>query len=197
VLGLKWEELIDREAEAKADSGSVQDWGEAPASSVFYGRSEELATLTQWIVNDRCRLVTLLGMGGIGKTALAVKWVELIQGQFPYFIWRSLRYAPPVEDILAQLIQFFWEQNPPNPPLAKGGKEEVIPDGFSARLSLLIDCLRKHRCLLVLDNLKPCYGMASLILKRCDTELEIIWQVMRGMGNCSSGWENRNIKAQL
>jgi transcriptional regulator with XRE-family HTH domain len=152
VLGLKWEELIDREAEAKADSGSVQDWGEAPASSVFYGRSEELATLTQWIVNDRCRLVTLLGMGGIGKTALAVKWVELIQGQFPYFIWRSLRYAPPVEDILAQLIQFFWEQNPPNPPLAKGGKEEVIPDGFSARLSLLIDCLRKHRCLLVLDN---------------------------------------------
>lgn len=152
VLGLNWEELIDRKIQIRADSGLVQDWGEAPASSVFYGRNEELATLTQWIINDRCRLVTLLGMGGIGKTALAVKWVELIQDQFQYFIWRSLRYAPPIADILAQLIQFFGEQNPPIPLLARGGKEEVLPEGFNAKLSLLIDCLRKHRCLLVLDN---------------------------------------------
>src|SRR5205085_11435091 len=47
VLGLSWEEISDR--------GSVQDWGEAPESSVFYGRTEELTTLEQWIVKDKCR----------------------------------------------------------------------------------------------------------------------------------------------
>jgi transcriptional regulator with XRE-family HTH domain len=141
VLGLNWEELVER--------GSVQDWGEAPESSVFYGRTEELTTLSQWIVNDKCRLVTLLGMGGIGKTALAVKFAESIQEQFQYVIWRSLRYMPPVDDILAEFIRFLWERNPS---LAKGDKEECLPTGFSARVSLLIDGLRQHRCLLVLDN---------------------------------------------
>lgn len=140
VLGLNWKEISDR--------ASVQDWGEAPESSVFYGRSEELTTLTQWIVNDKCRLVTLLGMGGIGKTALAVKLAESIQEQFQSVIWRSLRYVPPVEDILAELIGFVRDRNPS---LLRQG-EGQIPDGFSARLSLLIDCLRQHRCLLVLDN---------------------------------------------
>jgi len=68
----------------------IQDWGEAPDVSVFYGRNAELTMLEQWIVSDRYRLVALLGMGGIGKTALSVKLAEQIQGEFEYVIWRSL-----------------------------------------------------------------------------------------------------------
>jgi anion-transporting ArsA/GET3 family ATPase len=165
VLGLKWEEIVDRSA--------VQDWGEAPESGIFYGRTEELATLEQWIVKDRCRLVTLLGMGGIGKTALTVKFAESIQDQFQYFIWRSLRYAPPIEDILAELIQFL---SPQHSPLPRGGVSAaaqsgggVLPTGIGARLSLLIDYLRKHRCLLVLDNFEA-------ILRDGDSKTETLRQ---------------------
>lgn len=141
VLGLRWQELVDHSA--------VQDWGEAPEAGVFYGRIEELNTLEQWILKDRCRLITLLGMGGIGKTALAVKLAESIQDQFEYFIWRSLRYSPPVEDILVELIGFLSNQ-PPS--LVREGNTEVLPTGLNTRLSLLIDCLRSHRCLVILDN---------------------------------------------
>ena len=48
------------------------DWGEAPDVTFFLGRRGELATLQQWVVEDRCRLVALLGMGGIGKTSLSL-----------------------------------------------------------------------------------------------------------------------------
>ena len=62
-----------------AEAGSVerrQDWGEAPDVLGFVGRAEELATLCDWVLEDRCRLAAVLGMGGIGKTALAARLAE-------------------------------------------------------------------------------------------------------------------------
>lgn len=78
-LGLDWRDISDLGDRVLSQSVDVesslfmanrhQDWGEAPDVSVFYDRSEELTTLEQWIVQDNCRLVVLLGMGGIGKAA--------------------------------------------------------------------------------------------------------------------------------
>lgn len=72
-----------------------QDWGEAIDVSIFYGRTHELTKLQQWIEQDKCRLVALLGMGGIGKTALSVKLAQLVQEGFEFVIWQSLRDSPP------------------------------------------------------------------------------------------------------
>jgi hypothetical protein len=121
----------------------LQDWGEAPDVSVFCGRSEELTTLTHWILKDRCRLVALLGMGGMGKTCLSVKLAEKIQDEFEFVIWRSLRNAPPVKDILAELIQFLSNE-----------RETDLPETVDGRVSLLIRYLREHRTLLVLDDVE-------------------------------------------
>jgi hypothetical protein len=39
-----------------------QDWGDAIDVSVFYGRTHELATLQQWTLQEKCRLIALIGM---------------------------------------------------------------------------------------------------------------------------------------
>lgn len=114
-----------------------QDWGEAIDVSIFHGRTEELSTLAQWIEQDRCRLIGILGMGGIGKTALSVKLAEQLQPQFELIIWRLLRNAPTLVSLLGELVPFLSHQQETQPTVRQ-----------------LLRCLRNTRCLVILDNLE-------------------------------------------
>jgi hypothetical protein len=120
-----------------------QDWGEAADVSQFYGREEELFQLRQWSVEEHCRLVTLLGIGGIGKSTLAVKLALQVKTEFEIVVWRSLRNAPPLEELLESILSFV---------LRARGEDLVIPRTLDGKLSKLMECLRSSRCLLILDN---------------------------------------------
>ncbi|MEA5623288.1 WD40 repeat domain-containing protein [Nostoc sp. UHCC 0251] len=133
------EELETRQANPQ------YDWQEAPDVSVFFGRGEELLQLRQWILEERCRLVGLLGIGGIGKSTLAVKLGLQIQAEFEVVVWRSLQNAPPVEEKITNILQFL---------LSALRKEMVIPESFDGKVSKLMECLQSNRCLLILDNVE-------------------------------------------
>ncbi len=111
------------------------DWGEIIDVSFFYGRSSELAQMEQWIQIENSRLLAILGMGGVGKTALAAKVAQQIQGDFEVVIWRSLRNGPSLETLLGELVPFLSEQQ-----------------DNKAELQRLLYWLRAKRCLLILDN---------------------------------------------
>lgn len=124
-------------------SGGRVDWGEAPAVPAFYGREWEASLLTEWLVADRCRVVSVLGLGGIGKSALAVTLMHQLAAQFEVVIWRSVRDAPACETLLESCLQVL-------APAALGQG----PTTLDAQLNLVLDHLRRHRVLLVLDNLE-------------------------------------------
>ncbi|NEQ39346.1 MAG: NACHT domain-containing protein [Okeania sp. SIO3I5] len=135
------EEFLSRSAEP-TNLISCQDWNAAPDVETFYGRSEELSQLNQWILSDRCRLVALLGMGGMGKTTLAVKLAKQNAGKFDFVIWRSLRQGMSLGSILSDFIQFLSPQSLSN-------FEEI-----EVGISQLMEILRSNRCLLVLDDVE-------------------------------------------
>lgn len=172
VLNLDWQTIVEPESGAQkvndsrpavaapagpaVANGNLQhDWGNAPDVSVFYGRQLERETLYTWITADRCRLITLLGMGGIGKTAVAVKLArETVDvptdsvtpttwetSSFQKVFWRSLRNAPALADLLIELIQFLSNQ-----------QETELPADLDGQLLRLLAHLQEQRCLVILDN---------------------------------------------
>jgi ubiquitin-protein ligase len=138
--------VAQQESGASGDDRSLQlpkvDWGEAVEVSSFYGHEEELSTLKQWIEQDFCRMIAILGMGGMGKTALSIALTEEVYPGFDYTIWRSLRRNQSVADLLESLIKFLRDQNPSEP----------LPAALADQISMLIECLRNRRCLIILDG---------------------------------------------
>jgi WD40 repeat protein len=136
------------------------DWGDAPSARSFYGREWEHNVLSEWVVEDRCRVVSLLGQGGIGKSALATRVMHRVAEHFEVVIWRSLRDAPTCETLLGEYLQVL------APQAFRGASVSL-----ERRLGLLLEYLRNMRILLVLDN------------------LEAILEEGRGTGHMRTGYE--------
>jgi WD40 repeat protein/transcriptional regulator with XRE-family HTH domain len=126
------------------------DWGEALLPGTFHGREEELAMLASWLeVESGCRLISVLGLGGIGKTTLVTRLLQGLTREpgrdgkpsgardagFQAIVWRSVRNAPRLESLLREWLATL------SPDPAEGS----VLDRF-------LRVIRERRCLFVLDN---------------------------------------------
>ncbi|MEO1673052.1 MAG: DUF1822 family protein [Cyanobacteria bacterium J06631_2] len=103
----------------------------------FYDREQELSLLLEWVTVDKSRLIGLWGLSGVGKTVLVKKFAEQVQDEFEIVIWRSLSDAPTLKELTSSLL----------------------PSSFSIEhegrlLSQLLEFMRSHSCLIVLDDIE-------------------------------------------
>ncbi len=152
AVGLQLEDSDYTHYQGKKQNILAIDWGEAPEIQGFVGRTTELEQLKNWIIGDRCRLVAILGLGGIGKTGLAVELInqveKALQQPFRLVFWRSLRDAPELETIVTDLLEFI-------------ARETNIPvdntSDIKSKINQLIKVLAQVPCLVVLDNLESIF----------------------------------------
>ncbi|MEG4281876.1 NB-ARC domain-containing protein [Microcoleus sp. A006_D1] len=127
------------------------DLGDAPEILTFYdslrdsfaSRTSQLTTLENWILASRTRLISILGLAGSGKSAIALQLIPQIHHQFDCIIWRSLRHSPPLSALETDLIKFLGDRQP-------------------TELPSIIEYLRSHRCLIVLDDVQTIFSSGQL-----------------------------------
>lgn len=133
---------------AETNSYLREDWGNAPEAPTFYGRELELKTLEGWIAQEHCRLISIVGFTGIGKTRLvrgaldraSSQLTSFIREEFNYLIWRRLN-AQPIQSLLSELIT-----------VLSNHRETHLPQTKEDLIDLLLQYLKQHRCLLILDS---------------------------------------------
>jgi predicted ATPase len=103
----------------------------------FIGRRQELVEITALLTDPACRLLTLLGPGGIGKTRLALQAATATQPEFRHGVYFVPLHPPQSVDFLAATVADTLKF-----PLT--GAEDLTQQ--------LLNYLRDKNLLLILDN---------------------------------------------
>lgn len=113
-----------------------------PQTTPFIGREAELAALGKLLAEPECRLLTITGLGGIGKTRLAIELASNQQSLFPggvyYVSLVSLNSPEFIIPAIAEVLKFSLS--------AAGNPQEQLLKHLALQT--------RQALLLVLDNLE-------------------------------------------
>lgn len=118
------------------------DWGSSVSPSIVYGREVEKNNIKHLLINEKSRILTVLGMYGIGKTTLVRQLAAEIQEQFDILVWRSVKQFASLQELLVELIASLSQQR-------VGALSKLDTDQLLARL---LELCKESRCLVILDD---------------------------------------------
>ncbi|MCB0065046.1 MAG: AAA family ATPase [Caldilineaceae bacterium] len=138
-----------------------------PRPVPFVGRQEELEALWTAVINHGKRIVSVVGLGGQGKTALVAQFATTVAQQLEkspaiaaqpqtiapiaagvqHILWYGCQNAPTLREILIYWLQQLSEQS------------AHLTTATTERLQqILLKYLQHTKCLLVLDNFESFLG---------------------------------------
>ena len=107
------------------------------------------------ILQNHSRIITILGLTGIGKSTLTVELIAQIKNKFDYIIWRNIDNYSSCESLQINILKFLSQTD------FTSQKKEKISNSQTIN-NQLIDYLRKYRCLLIFDNLQEIFASGKL-----------------------------------
>lgn len=110
---------------------------QAPKIGSCYGRDNELLSLSQWVENPKTQLISVLGIGGIGKSTLVRQFVESNTQPFDLIIWKNIKLYNSLYSLLADILTEIKAENNES--------------------NKFLDLLQQKRCLIILDNLEEIF----------------------------------------
>ncbi|QLE55892.1 tetratricopeptide repeat protein [Nostoc sp. TCL26-01] len=140
VIGADQLELLAKlERSTKMTSPGVLKVGN-PSKNLAYwqGREAEIAQLKQWLGDENITLIGIEGIGGTGKSMLAAKIYEEIDG-FPKRFWADVGSGAIFSDFASQILREF---------------AYPVPKQETQLVEALVKCLRAEQYLLVIDHLE-------------------------------------------
>jgi predicted ATPase len=158
--------VISSPEEAKAQLIKVQEDAKAAASTnlplpstPFIGREGELSEVRRLLLDEPdCRLITLLGPGGIGKTRLALAAASGAVGAFTHGVFfvplASLDSADQMVSAVAEAVNFQLIGS-------RGPKEQML------------HYLREKEMLLILDNFEHLLAGVELVTQILETAPQV------------------------
>jgi len=136
-----------------------------PERTSFVGRTETLAEIERLLMDGETRLVTVTGIGGVGKSRLALRAAHVLADRFPGGVFfAELAPLTRVEAVLPHLLGIFRLIATPDSESA-----HHPPARFVDLLITLQSALRGETTLLVLDNVEHLEGIEEVILCLLDT----------------------------
>lgn len=112
----------------------------SPKISHFYSRETELQTLSHWLITQNNRLVSILGLPGIGKTTLIKHFIDLNLQKFDLVIWKSIKLSHSLDNIFTEILKFTNSHDIEN-----------------NKLTQFLNLLGQKRCLIILDDIQEIF----------------------------------------
>ena len=142
--------------DAKAVAEVVVQHNLPQRTTPFFGREEEIAAILRRLQDPTCRLLTLVGQGGIGKTDLALKIGQAL-------VDREVEFAPPLEGVYAIMLQPVRHRNDLLMAIGTGFDIHFSAEDEHSREHQLIAWLGDRSILLILDNFEHLIDEVDLL----------------------------------
>jgi len=140
-LNQKNDSISNKDNELNLSEKPYHDLTLAPKITHFYDRTLELQTLSHWLTTQNPRLISVLGLSGIGKTTLVKQFVDLNLPQFDVIIWKSIKLSNSLDTIITEILTF------------------INPDPIQTdnKLTQLFNLLRQQKCLIIFDDVQQLF----------------------------------------